>query len=736
MIVKCLVTKRVWSCEQYQILGCVPIEKNENIILNSYGNFSVKDPTLILVEGNEYELELTETEYKGSKQYILKSIPSLMFESIDTISNEKELEILGNITTPTQAQNIHDAYPDFVKLILSGKQDKIDVSKIRNVGDVRFNIYVRELNEKYKYYHLMSEFKEYSLSLSDCKELCEAYNTIELCIKNLKNNPYTALIKVCKRGFKSVDKLIIAEHKEFKDNDERVEYLMLDVLNDNQFAGSTYMDANELGEYVNGYDSSLLSKLKSVAIDSINIYYDDEYKIIARMDTYLAECNIATFIKNKLSNNTKWDIDCSGYDEVDGFKLSDEQYKVLENVCEYDFSLLVGYSGTGKSSSMKSLIQMLEDNNKTYALLAPTGKASARLSETTGRTASTVHRYIGQYGTIDTDVLIVDEFSFFGTEWANMLINSITNPNMKILLVGDNAQLNPISHGKVFQDIIDSNKVPIIMLTKVFRYAEGGISKIATDIRLGKSYFENTNDKIQHYGKDYTFIESENIAEDLINEYCNLLNKGVKAEDITCISPFNVGEIGCYKLNNELQSIINPIKPNEPHFTHKIKRGNKEYVITLKKGDYVMNITNDYKAIPYEAYTEIEFEDGATLDDIPYFTSVFNGDCGTIVGCDKERLIVKFDQELIVYPKEKINQLVLAMVITCHKIQGSQNKHIINISAPEHQKMLTRNLLYVANTRATKQHIEIGSKSAVIKALPIEENKNRKTFLCTLLKEE
>lgn len=733
MRVKCHTVKKVWGCDAFQIMSCTLNDVCQEIILNDWGNFSVKDGSCILDVNKDYVLDIEYEEYKGRAGYRLINIPSLELSNIDDITESKELEILNDITTKSQANNIHKAYPNFVKMVLKGETDDIDINKIYNVGEYRLNVYINEINSKYKYYHIIDSLKEYGLTLKDCKDLCNEYTEINRILDVFKSNPYMPLIDVCHKSFARVDDVIIEAHPEFRVSKERTEYAILDVLNANEYEGSTYMGANEMAGYINGLDPDLLKLVKDTTMDSMKIHYFEEDKSVAKMDTYLAEVRMAQFVEDKLIYSEEWShIDYTRFRNIDGFDLTDAQLKALENLCKYNISLLVGYSGTGKSSSMKGVINMLEEYGYDYILLAPTGKAAKRLAESTNRDAYTMHRAINQFEGLYQDVIIVDEFSFFCTEWNNMLISSIMNEDAKILFVGDNAQLNPISCGKVLQDLIDSKKIPMTMLTEVFRYGEGGISMIAEDLRLGKCNL--TDEPIQKFGKDYTFINTENIKEAVITEYTKLLDKGVKPNDITCISPFNVGETGCFEINRELQSIINPIKPKEHYREYELVRGNRKYKVTLHKGDYVMNIVNNYNAIPFEVYDEAMFED-VDVDDIPEdrYVSVYNGDCGTIVSCDKDKIVVDFGDNLIVYT-DNIRDLILCMVVTTHKVQGSQNKYIINISSTEHQKMLTRNLLYVANTRATKQHIEIGSPSAISKALLIEENKNRRTKLSNLLK--
>lgn len=724
---KCKVKKKIWGNENYQVLSCVPNVDMPNVKLSDYGNFTVKDTMLMLEVDKWYELELEETEFRGQIQYNLISVPSMNEVTIESLTDEVELEILNDITTPEQAHYVHEAYPNFIRLVLEGKEDTIDTKRIYNVGKKRLAVYVREVNTKYKYYAIMHANSEYKLKLQECKNLASRYGSVEDVNKAIEDNPYEAIIGVCERSFITLDAQILSMHPEFKESEQRAEYLMLYILKQNEDEGNTYLNAKDMAEYINGYAPELLGMVKNVANKSELIHFDNDDKILARMVTYMCEVHMAEFVKDKIDHPTPFDIDVSKYREGNKITLTDTQMNALDNLCKYNLSILLGYSGTGKSSSVDAIIHMLEENELSYVLMAPTGKAASRLKELTGRQAYTMHRYIMDFHEIYSDVLIVDEFSFFGTEWADMLINAIANPEIHILLVGDNAQLNPISYGKVFQDLIDFGLVPITKLTEVFRYNEGGLSKVATDIRLGKNFFNDCapQDNVYKFGNDYTFIETTRIKEALLSEYNKLISQGISPNDITCISPYNIGDYGCYELNNEIQKIINPIGPNDKKHGYSIKRKGS-YDITLHASDYVMNIQNDYNALTFNEYRDTDFDDDKEH-------CVFNGDCGKVVGCDDEVVMVKFDEDIIVYTKEKLSNLILSMVVSAHRMQGSQNKYIISIVSPDHERMLTRNLLYVANTRASIEHISIGSKDTMLEAMKIEENKQRNTLLIRLL---
>lgn len=657
MKVNCTAIKELYRKESFMIYAFRPLGET-TIELSNYGTFSMKGDLGWVRLNETYELDIEfVSRNKYGVEYKLNSLPDL---DLDNLTDETEYDYLCQITTPRQAEYVNTAYPNFIRLVLDGKQDEIDVKKIYNIKEVRKNFLIREIEQKFKFYAIKKQFEMFDLSIGECKELNKQFKSVEEITNALENAPYNTLIEVCGRSFESADRIILEVFPNLRESFQRTEHLILDVLDSNEIDGSTFMNAREMSYYAKQKASECLKNMKQVAIDSYLIYYDEKTNNIARMNTYLGECLIASFVKEKLNNSTKLEIDWSKYTNVDGFELTEQQGKLLENLCNHSFSLLVGYGGTGKSASIKALVSLLEDNSMTYTLLAPTGRASARLKECTGRKTSTMHRAVSGDNLITTDVIVVDEFSFFGVEWTTMLLNGIANKNARIVFVGDPAQLNPIQCGKTFADMIDSGKVPMAMLTKVFRYADGGTMKVCTDIRNGEKYL--SDEKLQKFGKDFKFIASEDPLETLVNEYTSLLDKGVKQEDILCLSPFNVGDAGCLRINSTIQSIVNPAKPNQ--ITHSIKTRGVQ--VFFRKGDLVMNTKNDYKALPLESWNMLQENEELCEDDVP-LTVVYNGDCGRIRSCDEKKAVVQFGEELVVYEKYKLQQLLLGYSISTHK---------------------------------------------------------------------
>ena len=364
--------------------------------------------------------------------------------------------------------------------------------------------------------------------------------------------------------------------------------------------------------------------------------------------------------------------------------------------------MLNGSAGTGKSQTTKALIKMLDDNAYTYTLLAPTGIAAKRLRQATNRQASTIHMHLACHRSIG-NFLIIDECSMIGVNLLGLLFDFIPK-NTKIILICDEAQLASISCGNIVQDIIDSKIVPIVNLTKVFRYGIGGIATVATDVRLGKELSENVE------FDDYSFIPiSSNPLIDITTIYNNALKK-YSPEDIMILSPFNVRSAGTYAINSTLQNEHN----KNPTFLSYKKQG---FDIEFKIGDRIVNTENNY---------HMTSDYGDEL-------AVMNGDIGTIIDNDGYNTTVKFDNGIAYLENNDMYKMLLATAVSVHKSQGNQAKCVIVVIDKSHGFFLNRNIEYVAMSRAQEKLIVLGDIDTINNALSIQQEKNRQTYLKDML---
>lgn len=739
IIVKAKCLKNMYKNGDYRIFSWSPIEKDKELKLSNYFTFSTKGNDSYIQEQKEYTIELEEISYdsKWGATYKILSCPSLVELNFDTLTRDESFNILMDCTSSERiANNILDAYEDFIKIILTEGKESIDLNKIKGVGEAYLNSYSRELNEKYKYIALINKLKDFQIDVGDCKALYSVYDKDEEIVSEIEKNPYKILIGVLKRSFENADKMILELRDDLTHSEERCSYLILSVLETNESYGNTKCNANVIYDYIiKNYTQA--KDIKDLIVPTVLnnkelFYYDEETKDLAILNTYLGECQIASLSVDKNEEPHILDIDWKSYKDLDDFHLTDEQLGALENFCNYDFTILCGKSGSGKTSTMKALVKLMEDNDMSYSLLSPTGSASLRLKEQTHRPASTIHRKVLRDGKINSDVIIVDEMSMVSLDVFVMLINAISNKDCKIVLCGDDSQLPSISKGKVFNDLIESNKVPKTILTKVFRYDTNGGAFVGENIRLGRQFLNNEKVKVKgniyNICGNYKFVQTENIFENVISEYKSLLKK-YKPNEIMILSAYNIGDCGTYKLNQTIEDEYNPPKANEKTLSYKIN-GVK---INFRVGSRVVNIKNNYNALPLDSFKEIQKSNGKLTEEDVRVTELFNGQIGVVAEVQDDYLVCQFDEELIVIDKHKLNTLLLARAISIHRSQGSEYKAVINIISPQQSRNLSKNLLYVSDTRAKEYHCDIGDRETFEKALLVDSVDTRKTWLKDLL---
>lgn len=740
MIVKARATKEIYHNNNFFIIAFTPITPYPSELqLSQYLNFTCKGDLGWVNIGNDYELDI---EFVESNQYgvtyKINSVPSMVEKDFSNLSREESFEILKQCTTSERiANNILDAYDDFINIILTQGKEAIDTKKIKGVGEAYLSAYARELQSRYKYFRMLMSYSKYDLNVDDCKKLYALYKDNATIDKQFTEYPYNVLCVDLERSFGSVDKILKNERKDLNTSPQRCTACIMDILSRNEIDGNTRILGNDMFVVMRDeYNvSELLDMVVDVCRESPYIYYDEDSKYIAKTSTYSAECRIADFVKEKLDNPFRWDyIDVNKYKVVDGFEMTDEQLGILQSVCDNNISLLCGFSGSGKSSCIKGLISMLDDNHMSYTLLSFSGKASLVLANATNRMATTIHLKCLRDGEIDSDVILIDEFTMTSIDTFCMLLSCVTNENAKFVFVGDVAQLPAISLGKLFKDMLDSKLLPTTTLTKIFRYTSNGALYSATNTRQGRPFLNDDNVKFENntysIGNNFKFICTDDIKNITLYQYEKLLNSGYKKQDIVICTPMNKSDIGTIELNNTIQAEFNPPLPNE--ITMSRKYGQKS--IVFRVGDVVLNCKNDYKAVSYSAYQTMKDSWGALDEEDVCDEIVMNGQLGIIREViDKEGLVIQFDEQLIFMNKGKLNHLLLGYSVTCHKLQGSTVKCAINIVSEQHTRMLNRNLEYVAITRAQEKTICIGSVSAFEDCLRIEANDYRDTWLKDLL---
>ena len=390
----------------------------------------------------------------------------------------------------------------------------------------------------------------------------------------------------------------------------------------------------------------------------------------------------------------------------------------------------------GKSFSTQAIINMLKEHNKSFRLFSPTGRAAKVLHDFTNETTATIHRGLGWTpngftfngnNQLECDVVIVDEFGMVDIWLFKSLLKAINFNTTKLLLIGDNAQLMSVGCGNLLHDFMESNIIPTVTLSKVFRYGEGGLMRVATDTRCCQSYLTNDmKSKATVFGdnQDYMFIDlaSELIPKNVVALYKKLLDNGSSIEDIQVLTAKNVGDCGSVTLNNMIQRVANPNYGSEIN----MKVGDTTYY----QGDLILQTVNNYTAELVIDEKDLDWR----LEDEPQTAFVANGETAIIEEICNTYIIANFNGIRVKYYRNDMNMVKLGYAISIHKSQGGGFKKVILCSPQSHIFMLNSNLLYVGLTRMKEKLYNLGRLQSVNQAVKKKANLTRHTFMQKLLK--
>lgn len=722
------LARAVYVTDSFSVYAMNVDTSKYNVKINKFNNVSICGELPSLTKGVEYEVLASEEIGKYGVSYRVSNI-----RRDEPLTKQGVRSFLEEIVSPNIACTLVNAYPDIIERVKNNNLDDIDLSKMHGVGPKSFSKIVDKITENFYLSDLASQYHGI-LTMSMLKKIYNAYGSSDLLREKLIKAPYTTLTRISGIGFRTADDKILTMQEEgivdfgfdIKTSADRCLSCIRYVLDENESEGHTKMDVRELYKRVDDMVHSCIDKFAK-AIDDGSIYYDSSTKDVALKRTHDMENDIAKTIVSNVKGNRIWSCDIEKYRKIDDVELSDEQLKTLDNLCKNNICILNGAGGSGKSFSTRAIINMLEDMGKTYRLFAPTGKASKVLKDFTNRPASTIHRGLGynpsqgwtlnRYNPIMSDVVIVDEMSMVDVELFWHLIDAIDFSCTKLLMIGDDSQLPSVGCGNLLHDFMMTNVIPTVSLTKIFRYGEGGLMKVATDIRLGRNYLNNTMKNFAtSFGKndDYVFIDvpQEKSTAVVVASYKNALEKGYGVDDIQVITPKNVGNYGTEKLNPLLQKIANPNCGKTQGF----QIGERVYYV----GDLVIECVNNYDA-------PMAYEDGVTA-------FVANGETGTIKSIEGNSVVIDFDGINVRYNKETMNMVKLGYAITCHKSQGSSINYVILLTPQSDIYTLNSNLLYVGCTRAKNRCVHIGSVDTINKVIKKRANFARHTFMQQMLK--
>ena len=425
-------------------------------------------------------------------------------------------------------------------------------------------------------------------------------------------------------------------------------------------------------------------------------------------------------------------------ERAEEIKLDPKQHTAVIESIKHGLLVLTGGPGTGKTTTINTMIRFFESEGMSILLAAPTGRATKRMTEATGYEAQTIHRLLevnvnpeeaensggflrNRQNPLEADVIIIDEMSMVDLTLMHALLSAVI-PGTRLILVGDVDQLPSVGPGSVLKDIIASHRFPVVTLTRIFRQAgESDIIVNAHKINAGEPVIPDNK------SRDFFFLRRQD-ADTIIGIVIMLIQKklpkyvGADQNEIQVMTPTRKGLLGVERLNEILQKYLNPEEP---------KKAQREINGRLfREGDKVMQIKNNYQ-IEWEVSTKF----GLTVDK---GTGVFNGDMGVITEINEytETIEVEFDESRKVkYGFDMTEELELAYAITVHKSQGSEYPAVIIPLLPGPKLLYNRNLLYTAVTRAKKCLTIVGSEAVFQEMIQNKNEQARYTSLAERIQE-
>ena len=611
----------------------------------------------------------------------------------------------------------------------------ISMKKALEIGD--------KFKELKKLQNSVMFLQKYNITTNMALKIYDVYGAKTIDI--VKNNPYRLVEDIDGIGFLTADKIAsslgIPKNSEYRARAGLLYALASSV----EKTGNTFLPKNmllsnastllELDQDVNKdlFDDAL----SGLTLDkTVLVMWHHETEIVILSKYYFYETSVAQ--KITLLNNSqiteKYDLEDEilHFEEKNHILFHEEQKNAIINAINSGVSVITGGPGTGKTTIIKCIIEILKEHKLKFMLLAPTGRAAKRMSDSTGEEAKTIHRALevasgdlalnsrfvyNENNTFKTNVVIVDEMSMVDVALMNHLCKALPR-DCKLILVGDKDQLPSVGAGNVLDDILKSGVITVSMLTKIFRQSDDSL--IITNAHLinsGKMPFINNS------SKDFFFEEKsdlESIKNSIVDMVVKRLPKytGLDSNQIQVLAPLKAGVCGISNLNRALQASLNP-----PSVT-KLELPIGENIFRV--GDKVMQTTNNYNLVWKKINGFIE-EEGE---------GVFNGDIGFIEMIDfqtNEMVVMFEDGRRCIYPRTDINQLSLAYAITIHKSQGSEFDVVIIPAIAGPSLILTRNLIYTAVTRAKKMVVIVGEQKNLKRMVSNNYTVQRFTLLKDLI---
>ena len=688
--------------------------------------------------GDNLKLEgkfVTHQEY--GRQFKIDTFEKIMPETLEALERYLANGSVKGIGPATAHKIIKEFGEDTISIF---KFEPQKLARIKGISNSKAIEMAESFNENFELWQLVGFLDKFKIPVSAAQGIYKKLgeNTIE----KIEENPYILVDMVRGVDFKQIDKMALDLGMEYT-NPERIANGIkygLTIITTN---GHTCVEKQNLIDFM----IDLLNIPEDlIEIELINLKAQNKIVVEKREDAewvylyeyYKAEMNIAErlLILNNAKNIkhiSKIDKELKILEDKADIILSEKQIEAIKEINDNNVCIITGGPGTGKTTIIKTVLDLYKNKEKKVALCAPTGRAAKRMEEATGSEAKTLHRLLEigkikdelgiedidqEIAPIDADVIIVDEMSMVDIFLMNYLVKAIYL-GTKLVLVGDIDQLPSVGPGSVLKSIINSKKFATVYLDKIFRQAaKSKIILNAHNVNKGEGFITKNSD----YGElkeDFFFINEYN-QEKVLENILSLSKDRLKKygdydffKNIQVITPSKKGLIGTRELNKYLQQELNPKEDGKKEKTF----GN----IVFRQGDRIMQIKNNYD-IYWEKHNE-QFE---------YGSGVFNGEFGTILDINEEEKQIQVlydDNKNVWYPYQDIDQIEHAYAITVHKSQGSEFDVVILPISASAPMLLTRNLLYTAITRAKKLLIVISSSSIINRMIQNYDSKKRNTGL-------
>ena len=692
-----------------------------------------------IAEGENIEASGDYTDHPTyGKQFKVESFEEKAPEDEEAIERYLGSGAIRGIGLALAARIVRRFKADTFRII---EEEPERLAEVKGISERKAMEIADQVNEKRDLRQAMIFLQQYGITMNLAVKVYQQYGQEVYGI--IRENPYRLADDIEGVGFRTADEIAVRVGIRM-DSDFRIRSGILYVLLQASTEGHTYLPEEELtrrtGQLLEVGEEQIEKQYMDLAIERKIIMKQGENQTqIYAASFYYMEANTATMLKQLNVSYEVPDLEIEErvrrIEKQTGMKLDEHQMTAVKEAVRNGLLIITGGPGTGKTTTINTIIKYFEMEGLDIFLAAPTGRAAKRMSETTGFEARTIHRMLELNGGVDgaagferneqnpleTDVVIIDEMSMVDISLMHALLKAVA-VGTRLILVGDVNQLPSVGPGSVLRDIIRSHECNVVMLTKIFRQAStSDIIVNAHKINQGEEV------TLDNKSMDFFFLKRYD-ADVIISVVLQLIKqklpKFVDATpyDIQVLTPMRKGLLGVERLNGILQRYLNPPSPQ--------KREKEHGDILFREGDKIMQTRNNY-----QLEWEIRTKYGLSVDK---GTGVFNGDMGIVreINDFAETMTVEFDEgRMVEYPYKLLDELELAYAITIHKSQGSEYPAVVIPLLSGPSMLMNRNLLYTAVTRARKCVTLVGNEVTFAQMVQNTSQQKRYSGLCDRLKE-